>query len=181
MALAVVSYPSLSKKDLDWIQSVRRDHDKLYCDVIDPHITLVFPTKKLTTENFIEHITEQILQVSPFEVVFRCVILGDPTFQNRAHVFLVPDQGFSDIVLLHDRLYTGSLVDELRLDIPFIPHMGIANKFTPEECKPLIDELNSQRFEIHGIIDTIDVIDFDGESVRTIEKMDLGVNAVKNG
>jgi 2'-5' RNA ligase len=174
MALAVVSYPSFSKNDLDWIQSVRRKHDKLYYDIINPHITIVFPTENVSKQNFIEHIREQTLSISPFEIVFRCAIIGDPNFQNHAHIFLIPDEGFSDIVLLHDRLYTGLLIDELRLDILFIPHMGIANKPTPEDCKPLIEKLNAEKFDIRGLVDTLDVINFDGESVWTIEKIDFG-------
>lgn len=34
MALAVVNYPTLSDDDFDRIQSVRREHDRLYVDVI---------------------------------------------------------------------------------------------------------------------------------------------------
>lgn len=44
MALAVVNYPALEKKDLDWIQEVREGHDALFFEVIAPHIPIVFPT-----------------------------------------------------------------------------------------------------------------------------------------
>ena len=35
MALAAVNYPTLSAQDADWIQSIRRQHDELYFEVVD--------------------------------------------------------------------------------------------------------------------------------------------------
>lgn len=98
MALAVVNYPTLSSTDFDWIQSVREEHDRLYYDVVDPHISLVFPTDGVEASTLIEHVREKSLSTSPFEIVIRCAILGDPDFEGHAHAFLVPDEGFSDIV-----------------------------------------------------------------------------------
>jgi hypothetical protein len=37
---------------------------------------------------------------------------------ETAYVFSVPDEGFSAVSILHDRLYTGILAPFLRLDIP---------------------------------------------------------------
>ena len=47
-------------------------------------------------------------------------------FSSLTHLFLVPNEGCSAFVILHDPLYTGSLTDSLRLDIPFISHLTIA-------------------------------------------------------
>lgn len=173
MALAVVNYPTLSEEDYEWIQSVREEHDPLYYGVVDPHISLVFPIDGVEASTFIEHVGEKAHSTSPFEVVFRCAILGDPDFQGHAHAFLVPDEGFSDIVRLHDRLYTGPLADFLRLDVPFIPHVGIANTPEPEDCKAIIDDLNAENFEIEGRVESLDVVEYDGETVRPIEQFSL--------
>jgi len=173
MSLAVVNYPTLSEKDFHWVQSVRQEYDRLYFDLIGPHFPLVFPTEAVTEEELKEYVRQCIGGVSAFEVIFRCAILGDPGFQGHAHAFLVPDQGFSDIVRLHDRLYTGVLRDELRLDLPFLPHVGIANAPTTEECKIIVDRLNAEPFEIRGTVETVDVIGFDGERVWTIEQLRL--------
>lgn len=173
MALAVVNYPTLSDEDVGWIQSVRQEHDPLYYDVIDPHISLVFPIDGVDETTFIEHVGREARSASPFDVVFRCAILGDPDFQDHAHAFLVPDEGFSDVVRLHDHLYTGPLADFLRLDQPFLPHVGIANTPQPEECKAIIDALNAENFEIRGRVETIDAVEYDGESVHTVEQFSL--------
>jgi hypothetical protein len=102
---------------------------------------------------------------------FRCAILGDPSFQGHAHAFLVPDEGFSAVVRLHDRLHSGPLARELRLDLPFIPHLAVANTPTPEACKEIVDALNARPFEIRGSVESLDVIGFDGTSVWTIEQV----------
>jgi 2'-5' RNA ligase len=173
MALAAVNYPTLIKDDFEWIQSVRQEHDPLYFNVVDPHLTLVFPTDGVSERTLIEHVRRHAGASVAFEVVFRCAILGDPDFQEHAHAFLVPDEGFSDVVRLHDRLYTGPLARELRLDLPFIPHVGIANTPRPEQCKAIVDQLNAEPFEIRGRVETLDVIGYDGERVWSIEHVSL--------
>jgi hypothetical protein len=174
MAVAVVNYPTLRKEDLEWIQSIRRKNDPLYYTLIQPHFAVVFPTEKMSEGMMIEHVKRKIAGVAPFEVVFRCVLLGDPSFQGHAHAYLVPDEGFSGLVRLHDLLYTGPLAGELRLDLPFIPHVAVANAPKPEDCKVIVDVINSKPFELQGRVETLDVIGYDGERVWTVERMGLG-------
>jgi hypothetical protein len=173
MALAVVNYPDFKKADYDWIQGVRRAHDRLFFKVVAPHVPIVFPTDEIAQETLAEHVREQVAGVAPFEVVFRCVILGDPDFMEHAHAFLTPDEGFSEVVRLHDRLYTGPLASELRLDLPFIPHIGIASLPDMEECKQVVDQLNETRFEIRARVEQVTVIGYDGRQVWTIEEVAL--------
>ena len=59
MALAVINYPTLSDDDFDWIQSVRREHDRLYYDVVDPHVSLVFPLDGVEPSTLIGHVRGQ--------------------------------------------------------------------------------------------------------------------------
>lgn len=174
MALAVVNYPTFTHDDLDWIQSIRREHDRLFFSVIDPHLTIVFPTDDISESTLTEHVAEQTASWPSFDVVFRCAIIGDPNFMDHAHAFLIPDEGCSEIVRLHDRLYTGPLAGELRLDLPFIPHVGAASTPTVGECKEIVDRLNRERFEIRGRVEALDVIGYDGRNVWTINSCKLG-------
>ena len=90
------------------------------------------------------------------------------------HTFLVPDEGYSDVVKLHDKLYIGPLASELRLDIPFIPHIGIANALEPRTFKELADDLNRQEYRIEGVIEVLDVASYENNRVTTIECIGLG-------
>jgi 2'-5' RNA ligase len=171
--LLVVSYPIISANDFAWIQDIRQKQDKLNFSAIDPHFTLVFPIVEIDRATLVSHVKQSIQDIQPFEFTIRCAVLCNDAFSKYAHVFLVPDEGYSNIVKLHDSLYTGVIADELRLDIPFIPHIGIANALDPRHCKQLVDRLNSQMFEIRGRIDRLDVISSQGDLVETIESIEL--------
>jgi 2'-5' RNA ligase len=156
--LLVVNYPKISEDDLAWIQDIRRQYDELNFRAIDPHFTLVFPMIGIDREQLVSHVEKSIQGTQLFEFAIRCAVLCNDAFSRYTHVFLVPDEGYSKIIKLHDRLYTGVIASELRLDIPFIPHIGIANSHDAHRCKELVDRLNSQQFEIRGRIDRLDVI-----------------------
>lgn len=173
MALAVVNYPTLSKSDHEWIQEIRAKHDKLFYDVVDPHFTLVFPTDNVAVDVLLNHVKKVSEKFSAFRFVIRCATVGDPDFLGHAHVFLIPDEGFSNVIKLHDALYRGILEQELRLDLPFVPHIGIASDPSPVKCKKLVDRLNPQEFEIQGRIEVLDIIEFDGNSTKSKEQIIL--------
>jgi len=173
MSLAVVNYPSLSKADFQWIQSIREKQDKLLFNVVDPHFTFVFPTEIIDLEILSHHIQNVSEQFEPFEFIARCVTVGDPAFLGNAHVFLIPDEGFSNIVKIHDAFYKGPLQSKLRLDLPFVPHIGIASDPSLEVCKKLVDELNAQDFEIRGRVKSFDIIEYDDRGTKTIQKIQL--------
>lgn len=172
-SLVVVNYPTISVEDFDWIQRVRKQHDQIYWEVVDPHFTLVFPVYSLEEKALIHHVELVVKEIEAFNFVLRCAVLGDDAFSDFTHVFLVPDEGYSRIVKLHDRLYTDILADELRLDIPFIPHIGIANAHNAKLCKQLVDELNAKSFEIKGKVEKLDVIWYEDNRVGTIEQIPL--------
>ena len=85
----------------------------------------------------------------------------------------MPDEGFSAVVKLHDRLYTELLQPELRLDLPFVPHIGMASTRELEASKELVDRLNAEEFEIRCMVEHLDVIGCDGAKVWTIERVKL--------
>jgi 2'-5' RNA ligase len=171
--LLVVNYPTISANDFAWIQEIRQQEDELNFSAIDPHFTLVFPIIEIDRSTFVSHVNQSLEGIKSFEFTLRCAVLSNDAFSKYTHVFLVPDEGYSNIVKLHDRLYTGIIANELRLDIPFIPHIGIANSLDPHHCKRLVDRLNSQQFEIRGRFDQLNVISNQGDLVETIESVDL--------
>jgi hypothetical protein len=171
--LLVVNYPTISDDDLEWIQKIREQQDELNFRSIDPHFTLIFPIIDLDRETLVNHVKRSIQDIKAFEFTIRCAVLSNDAFSKYTHIFLVPDEGYSNIVKLHDRLYSGVLANELRLDIPFIPHIGIANSLDAHHCKQLVVRLNGQHFEIRGRIDRLDIISSQGNLVETVESINL--------
>lgn len=173
---AVVAYPSISKKDYDWIEKIRAHHD-IYYGLVKPHFTVVFRSSIRETE-FVQHIKEQASAIRKLIFALRCALVVEDVAGDVNQVFLVPDKGFSDIVKLHDRLYTGILAPELRLDIPFYPHISVGNYSDPLVCKQLADELNRRDFTIDGTVSSLDIVSIVAHNkqiteVRTIERIAL--------
>jgi hypothetical protein len=173
MALLAISYPSISSADLEWIQSIRRRHDVLYYGVVAPHFTLVFPTFDLEQHAFAAHIRGRAQGQAPIAISLRCALVVKDLLSDYTHTFLVPDQGFSDIVKLHDSLYRGVLADKLRLDIPYIPHIGVATSPDPEVCRRVADEINEQNPQIDGSLRIIDIVQYANRAVTTLEQIPL--------
>ena len=174
MALLVIAYPRMAAADFAWIQAIRARHDERYFRLVAPHVTLVFPVGGMAQDVLVEHIRRQAAGRKPITFVARCAIVVEDDSKKFSHVFLVPDEGFSEIVRLHDRLYTGVLAPSLRLDITFIPHLGVGNSTDARACKALADELNAQDFRLSGLIDTLDVVCYEHDKVETVAQIALG-------
>lgn len=172
LSLQVIAYPQLNDADLQRIQECRHMHNRLY-DVIAPHFTLVFAVNDISTEDFVAEARKQLQGAAAVDFVIRRAMVVPDAVSGWYDAMLVPDEGFSAIQKLHDRLYSGLLLPHLRLDIPYIPHMSIADKADAREVKQLTDEWNSTDWEIKGCITHLDIIEYKNPVLRTIEQIKL--------
>lgn len=173
MSLLTLAYPKISEEDYQWIQGFREENDELYHGVMEPHFILVFPVFNQRPETFIEEIKRRAAGYSRIDFVLRCAIMDKDAFTPYWHVYLVPDEGYSQIIKLHDNLYSGKLADELRMDLPFIPHIVVANSVEKWTCKELVDQINGLDIQIKGSIMELDVVEYHDERVETLEKIKL--------
>ena len=90
---------------------------------------------------------------------------------NYFHFFLIPGEGFYKIAELSDKLYSGILKSNLRLDLDYITHIGIGNSMNEYVCKKMVDDWSERNIEISGTINSIDVVGFDYNFVSPIEKI----------
>ena len=172
MALLALSYPVISQTHWTWIQAIRKQHDPQYA-LVAPHFTLVFPTFECERGAFCRHIRHQVKAQPAIAISLRCALVVKDAFSDLTHAFLVPDQGFGDLVKLHDNLYRGFLADLLRLDIPFIPHITVAASLDATVCKRLADEINSQPLAIEGWLRAVDIVEHANGTVTTLEQIAL--------
>jgi len=173
MSFVALSYPKLNDADFTWIQNHRKFHDKLYFNMVKPHFAIVFPSFNLTIDQFINEIYGKCKNTSPITFKIRSAVVNKDAFIDTYHEFLVPDEGHSDIIKLHDVIYSESLFPELRLDIDYIPHIGIGNSKDPLKCKKNVDEINNSIIEISGIINSIDIAQYDENGIVTIDRLSL--------
>jgi hypothetical protein len=172
MSLLAISYPDLSTEDFSLIENYRKDHDKMF-DVVRPHFTFVFPVSDISAADFSSEVKKQLKNASPISFCLRCAVINKDDFTEYYHAFLVPDEGFSGMVKLHDQLYSEKLAVHHRLDIDFIPHIGVGNSMDKFDCKKMVDEWNSKTFLIKGTISTFDIVQYENNKVTTIEKIKL--------
>ncbi len=175
MALIVLAYPEIKKSDYERIQEFRKRNDELYYHVVEPHFALVFPIRKgWEAKPFISEIVKQVQGVRPFEFCLRCAVLNKDSFNDNYHTFLVPDEGYSKIVKLHDKLYAGKLFPQRALFANFVPHMGIGNSKDPLKCIEMAESWNKEEFAITGRISMLDVANYENDTVQTIQRISLG-------
>lgn len=173
MSLLVLAYPQIEAGDFEWIQTFRSKHDERYYKIVNPHFTIVFPVFDVSGQDFIKHAERVSKKFKEFYFVLRCAQIVKDSFSDYSDVFLVPEEGYRIFVKLHDAMYTDLLEPQLRLDIPFIPHMGIAGYTEAAKCKKLADEINSRNIEIVGAVSKLDIVDYQKDSVRTIKEIYL--------
>jgi 2'-5' RNA ligase len=171
MAYLVLAYPELEKFDFEWIQDYRKKNDPLYYTVVDPHITLVFALEVLNRDDFVEEVKKQIKDFNAFDATFNVATINQDHSGKYFHEFLVPDTGYSNIVKLHDRLYADKFANSLRLDIDYIPHIGIGNSEVAQQSKQRVDEINARDISIKGRVASIDIVEHRDGIIRTIDKV----------
>ncbi len=171
MSLLVIAYPEIEKKDYAWIQSVREKHDERFYKVVEPHFTFVFPVFNIKEKDFIEHASSIAKKFNEFYFVLRCAQIVKDSFSEYTDVFLIPEEGYRIFVKLHDALYTKILKDELRLDIHYVPHLGIANNFDANRCKQIADEINKANIEIVGAVKKLEIISYENESIKHLKSI----------
>ena len=165
MSLVALCYPKVPERHQRFMDQLREKHDLAFKDVVRPHFTLVFPLRGVSDLVYREHIQTIAARREPFPFVCRYAMVHSDPANDNWYVFLVPDEGFSRIARLHDELYTGVLAPHLRLDLPYLPHIGVATFKDRTACRRLADELNRNGPEVSGVIDAISVGEYDGKVV----------------
>ena len=162
MALTVLGRPRLTAADAAWIRVLRDRHAwALRAPEIGPHVTLVFPTDSTDATTATGHLAVVAGEIAAFSLAFRCALPVADAPSGGTYIYLVPDEGFSTLVRLHDRLYSGPFADALRLDLPYIPHITLGWIAEARLARALADDLNGQEPDIQARLETVELFDLD--------------------
>lgn len=163
MSLVLIAEPELESRDRGWVEAHRAAHDPHF-SIVPPHFTLIFPGNSAEAP-LLAHVREATQGLGPIRFVLRSALVVKDALSPLTHVFLVPDEGFGQIVRLHDRLYTGALSKSLRLDIPYIPHIAIGAFEEPSDAKTLADDINTAPLAIIGTLRELLLAAWDGATL----------------
>lgn len=156
MKFLAVAYPKIIDADQVWIQSIRRQYDPQF-EIVEPHFTIIFPTITQKIAAFRKHIRDQVANFSSFPFVIRCALPVKDVLSPSTHIFLVPDEGLSQFVRLHDTCYETLLASDLLLEVPYIPHITVGASNDPKRAKAICDTINQQRRTISGTITAVTI------------------------
>lgn len=170
--LAIIAYPTFGETDRATIQSVRARHDPQFA-ILDPHFTLVFPIEAPLAE-VVNEARSVAGAAAAFSVTLRSVRAVRDVFSAGGHVFLVPEQGASEIAALNSRLYGGVLNWAHRRDIPYVPHITVAAYTDFSECEALAATLARDQWDMNGSVEALSVVEIVGARVATVANLLLG-------
>jgi hypothetical protein len=173
MSLLVVAFPVIDAKDLEWVQSWRKENDGLFYKIVDPHFTIVFAIDDKTEEEFIKEIEAGARGFSKIEFEIKKAILHKDEFSEYYHEFLIPEKGYEEMLALHDKINAGALVPHWRKDIEYIPHIGIGNSKDKLKSEKDIVDLNASSLSIRGEIDCLTIVEYSNDTVIKIKELQL--------
>jgi 2'-5' RNA ligase len=161
MIYALVHYPNI---DIRRINQFRRKYDP-QVELIEPHITVVFPVSESIGEDNLVHHFESVLgnwQGFPIHIL-ECQISSDD------YVFLLIKEGNADIIRLHDELYTGVLAGYLRKDIPFVPHLtlGVLNQSSMDRDR-VLEEAEQLGLDYHCVLDKLHLVKVNNDRSKIV-------------
>lgn len=176
MSLVILSRPVWTASDRAWLKALRDRHGGAYFDPsLGPHLTLVFPVEEVEESAAVSHLHAVASDTPPFQAAFRAVLPVKDDFSSDTFLYLVPDEGLSGIVRLHDRLYSGPLADALRLDISYVPHVTLGRFSSARIAKALADDLNAQDPALTTRVETVELFRLtDGSAPHRIAEFALG-------
>lgn len=149
-SLLTVAFPDVAEPAANFMHKFRQANSPASRIESAAHFTLVFACSALAEERYIAHVAQVAKNTKPIRFVCRYAMLGADDADERAYVFLVPDEGYAAVSVLHDRLYTGPLAPYLRLDLPYTPHITIGITHDRHQAKALCDELNREGLHVQG-------------------------------
>ena len=161
MLYAVIHYPDI---DAHHINQFRKKYDPQF-DLIEPHITLVFPVPEFIGEsNLTRHIETVLKNWSPFPIHLKSL-----QGSSDGYLFLLVQEGYVDINNLHTELYTGILAEYRRGDLPYVPHMtlgtfsGVADNYSEA-----FEEAEQLRLEFHCKLDRLHIVKINDERTQIV-------------
>lgn len=174
--LYTVAFPELSPEAASFVERVRSEHGGDQPSYLAAHFTLVFGSGLLGEDEYARHVAAVAATQSPIEFTCRCATLGVDGERGKAHVFLVPDEGFAAITRLHDALYSGPLAAAERLDLPYIPHMTVGTMDDSRRAKKVCLQINEAGVCVPGRLTALVVgaLGPQGFEVRSRHALDFG-------
>lgn len=147
---AVHIFPRFANQS--FIDRLRARYDPLH-QVIEPHITLVFPFESdISAIDLESHVRQRLSGVKPFRLLLRGV-----TGSAGGYLYLNVKRGNDEIVALHDTLYTGPLQHFLNRGSTYVPHMTVGRIDDLSDFEEAVQETQDLRDAFETVVAAISI------------------------
>lgn len=138
----------------DAIEAFRVAHDPQH-GVLAAHFTLAFgmAVDLIAWQPQVQAVAST---TAAFGFVLRHALLFASN-EGRAHVFLVPDEGASQVARLYGALHHGRWAEYRRMDIPYIPHITVGVAGSADQAQAWVDHWNNQVFALAGHVEALSI------------------------
>jgi len=151
MIYALVHYLDI---DTRRINQFRTKHDP-QTELIEPHITVMFPvSESIGKDNLVHHIENIASNWQSFPIHLQGFQVS-----TDDHLFLLVQEGNANVIRLHDKVYTGILADYWRKNIPFLPHLtlGVLNKNSTNQDQ-VLQEAEELDIDYYCLLDKLHLV-----------------------
>lgn len=178
MLYALVFRPKIDTSEID---KFRQKYDP-HVDLIQPHITLVFPIgdKNVDKSALEKHVKDTLKDEKPFKIHLQGL---DKSWDHWLNLIL--KEGNDEVIALHDKLYTGVLAPFFRKDLGYIPHIGIGlfvaensgykvtdptlQVLDENKYKIALQEAESHDFDYWTELDNLELITLDDSATKVLD------------
>ena len=176
MYYSLVHFPNIDKNQ---INNFRKKYDP-YINLIDAHITIIFPVPgSVTKDQLINHINKILQNWKSFDIHIK------DTEKAWDHwMFLLLEKGNTEINKLHDELYSGMLKPFLRKDIKYIPHIAIGlfikevavydlkdpqkTNFDKNTYEDALKEVKQLNFDYNSTVNKLSIVEINDDFTKSI-------------
>lgn len=169
----VVAYPEWLTGDYDRIQEFRKRYDHIFYPIIEPHFTFVFSIPNVHLELVLEELKRQAATLKKIRFRLTHAVLHKEDWNDCHFSFLIPEDGYEQMIQWHQRLYADQLNTFLRKDIPYTPHITIGSSNDALLGRRMVDEWNKDAISIIGTLHQLTLVRFDHQHITPIHRMTL--------
>ena len=172
--LYTLAYPVLCEADRAFIDELRRVHDAAGHALTAPHFTLVFGSEVLPLAECVAHVAAVAARTACMDVVCRQAVLEAQSVDAWSYVYLVPDEGRDALERLHDALYAGALQSQLRVDLPYTPHITVGRTRERAAAERLCADINARGVKLAMSVQALAVCELHGGHLTQRALLPLG-------
>jgi len=151
MSYALAHFPTVDTRQID---ELRRKYDP-QVDLIAPHITLVFPVPdSLSKSHLVSHVVNVLRSCKQFSISLQGL---EQSWDNC--LFLLLQEGRTEVIRLHDDLYTGILAPFIRRDMRYVPHVTLgAFADDAKRCADAVRDSKRLRLRYQCVVDRLHLV-----------------------